>query len=167
MASVYDQGGSVDFAAADLANPADYTFNGSFSPMPLAGTEQSILVGGTGADVFIAGNVEISGMTLDGTDGAIGGFFITLERATFSDFSDAVVLSRTGGVAFMKLKVPGPSSNFGLDSGAAVSFIERDLQAGTYFYRLSFTPQGRYLINGTSYSIKQTNLNIIQFARPQ
>ena len=161
---MFDQG-AVELAGVHDADPNDYIFNGSFVSRPLDGTFQSISVGANGADVFLAGNVEVSGITLDGGDGAIGGYFITLERATLSDFSDVTVLTRIGGVAFMKLKVPGPSANFGLDSGAAVSFIEKDLPMGTYFYRLSFTPQGRFLTNGTSYSIKQTDLNIIQFEK--
>lgn len=159
MASVFDQG-SIEFTAADVDDPGDVTFTG-FSETAIPESVQSISVGPNGADVFIAGNVEVSGFSMQGaTDTSIGGYFISLQRATDPGFSDAMVLSRISGVAFFKT----PTTRYPLDSGGSISFIEKDLPMGVYYYRLAFQPQGRELLIGTDrYQIRKTNLNIIQF----
>ena len=162
IASVYDQGSAALWTAGSR-DAVDYVFEGKFVAQPLDDSIQAISVGPNGANVFLSGNVEVGGHTLDGNETAIGGYFITLERSKDPGFSEIEVLSRIGGVAFFRTQ--GSTARYGLDSGGSISFIENDLPMGIYYYRLSFQPQGRGLTNGTYFSIKQVSLNIIQFGR--
>jgi hypothetical protein len=165
MASVYDQGSIELESARDTLQ--EYDFNGVFTAIPVSKVVP-ITVGPDGADIFIAGTVQVRGMDIEAdalAASALGGYLIDLERSTdnFASSSNTTRLSSIGGIAFFSTA----TSSYQLEAGGSISYIEKDVEMGTYYYRLSFRPQGRGLSNSSYYLIDQTDLNIIRFDKRQ
>lgn len=141
--------------------------NGLFNP--LNGTTVSITIpdgnGVNNSGVFISGFARIFGGTLNGGSSSMGGYFLLLERDVNPGFTAPTILTYTSGDCFIKTPNGLSTAAIGYGGGGHVSFVDNALTAGTtYYYRLSFYPNGVGITSGT-YDVYQRDLAVIQIKR--
>ena len=135
---------------------------------PLTGTTNSItIVDGNGVNnsaVFISAFARVFGGSLNGNNSSMGGYFMILERDTTPTFATSTILTYTSGICYLETPNGTSSASIGFGGGGHLSYIDSSLAPGTYYYRLSFYPNGVGITSG-SYDVYQRDLNIIQVKR--
>ena len=133
---------------------------------PLTGTVNTISIAeGNGVNdsaVFITGFARVFGGNLVGGNSSFGSYFLVLERANNPGFTNAIVLTYTSGICYLRTPNGSSSAAIAFGGGGHISYLDSGLTAGSsYYYRLTLVPNS-FGLNSGNFEVYQRDLIIMQ-----